>query len=395
MSEALSRREFLIVGALSGAALLASGGIYYATSRPESKPLPVTPPPKPTPLVNIFENSLISLGAEESIPLSNWGIKYTPDGHIPYVTLPDSQREYYFSGNASSYAFKRGSSPNLYESIKHDANSQALPAIKADKSRPYRNGYTSICSVFPDIKQPDHLFALTHCEEWLKDSTEKSTFSIGLVESFGGGDWLEKRGPVLQAKDALRPGEKFTGVGQPCAVVRKEGGDSFVYVYYLYLPAASEIPNQICLSRALLKEGDIGEFEHFTKDGFRKTEITADTVNGVITPPRSIPGSSYAALPSISFNKYLNRYLGIFETQQGFCTTSSEDGLSWKEGELFLKFDAPQEPHFKGQVWTSNPTLWSEDEATDQITGKSGYLVYSKGTWDEPHKMYRRSFQLK
>ncbi len=346
------------------------------------------------------ENDLMMLGKEEPIQLSKYGINWTPDGHIPYITFPDGRREYYVSGNAASFAMLEDKG-SLFIPRERNQQGQAIPVVGPDRGGEYRNGYTAITSILQLNKEnPNHLFGITHNEQWAnRDGSldyRNFTSTIGILESVDGGkNWLDK-GVALKAADALQPGKNVTGVGQPCAIIKEEGDKRFVYVYYIYWPSHEGREYQIHLSRTEVKGDNVGAFEHYTKNGFQKgVEVSPTTVSPVIPIPADIAESGYAALPSVSYNTYLGKYLAVFETHVGFCVTTSNDGLTWDEAKLILKFPQGQYPHKRGQLWASNPSLWSLNKPTDQITDRTGVLVYSRGIWDNPHSMVRVPFELK
>ncbi|MDO8657926.1 MAG: twin-arginine translocation signal domain-containing protein [Candidatus Levybacteria bacterium] len=383
----LSRRSFLKVLAVTGTAVLATGCVPKKDSAYHMQ----------TPLKDNedVENNYLILHDEEDVPLSQFEVQWVPDGHIPFVTFSQDKVTYFISGNAATFAFLKDKNGNLI-SRDRDKNGHTIPCYGKDPSEVYRNGYGTITSILQlDEVNPDHIFGITHNEQWKASNIyENYTGSIGLVESKDQGKTWESHGQIIKATDALLPGEKVTGVGQPCAIIKEENGEKYVYVYYLYLPSKEGAPYLIHLSRAQITNAKIGEFEHYTKDGFKKgINITPDTIMPVIQPPKNM--ESYTALPSISYNAGRKRFEAVFETQFGFCASTSTDGIHWLEPELIFKFPNGQYPHFNGQKWYSNPTFWSPDENSDQKTNNNGYLIYSKGIWPNPHSMKRRRFELK
>jgi hypothetical protein len=374
----ISRRTFFkIVGltAAGTAAAMCGPKIYEKLTDPQ---------------LNEVENSYIKFGNPERISFENYGMKWMPDGQLPFVTFPDGEKVAFISANARSYPVLI----NKNITPKHiDKNGRAIPCIGPDPNEDYRNGYTSITSVFQlNNNNPDHLTAITHNEEWVKRHvSDNYTGSIGLAQSYDrGSTWTDIR-QAIKASDAMKPGFKVTGVGQPSAILVDENGHKYIQVYYLYLPLNGRY--LIHASRAPVAGNTVGEFEHFTSDGFKKdVEIFPDNVKPIILPPEE-QKDSYTALPSIS--RHAGDYVGIFETQNGFCMTKSKNGISWNKPEIILKFPQGQYPHKMGDRWYSNPTFWSLNFDTSQEIGNSGLLLYSTGIWDKPHQLEMRSFRLK
>jgi hypothetical protein len=388
MSEPISRRDILKGTAVAGVlAFLSAVGCENISNDPE-----------------VIENSLIKLGRESKgdpfrVDLEKNRILYTPDGHIPFVKVKGETRAF-ISGNAASYLVKtkRGDTSN-FEVFGADIG-LPFPVVGPDKNVPYRNGYAALTSVLQlDPNNPNELVGISHCEKWKNTggqlTGENFTASIGFQRSSDGGiNWTSDPNPFLHASDQLEPGQKVSGVGQPCAVIKEEGGKKYFYMYYVHWQPRGGA-DQIYLSRSEINGVTLGKLEHFTKDGFKNTQVAPGMIEPVVTP-NFLEGANYAALPSVSFNEHLKKYLMVFETQVGFCATTSSDGISWKQPELVFKFQKPQNPHTDGQVWYSYPTLLSGFLDNDRQTAKTGTFIYSKGKWGEgPHTMVTRPFELK
>lgn len=327
-----------------------------------------------------------------------------PDERVPYVTLPNDERVYFLPGRASSYTIRGSKDKDLPQLLK-DPNVQAEKVIGPDMLKPYKNGYCTINNVFQlDTDNPDHLFAITENEqhEQLPNGElnwQRFTASIGWAKSQDGGKTWEDGGQIIKGHESLPPekipsGLAVTGAGQPSSIIK----DGYLYIYHIDWPAQIKVkhPYQIFLARSKVeKTGLTGAMEFWTKDGFKQEALPEEQV-AVIKPPSSIDQGSQAALPSISFNKKLNQFLAVYETQFGFCITKSTDGTNWSDGEEILRFTQPQYPHRKGDIWYSNPTLISLSENTDTETNDTGYFLCSKGAWGAlPHQPVIRSFNLK
>jgi hypothetical protein len=338
----------------------------------------------------------ITLGAEKNLSLLAKNIKWTPDGHITYVTFPNGNRRFFLSGNQRTYSIDSSTPLSLEEVL--SKNSTVKENFGPDENISYRNKYSTISSVVQtEPKNLYHLFAFTQNEEQLKKPNGSYDFanftsSIGLLESFDGGTTWKDFGPVIRGDDYLTPGIKITGAGEPSAIIK----DGYIYVYFVDWAAQikTKHPDQIYLARTkIFPDGGLGAFEYYNADGF-----STDTTNmqSVIKLPDA-ENTGYAALPSISYNKYLNQYLAVFETNIGFYQVFSIDGINWTQEKLILSFTKPQSTRASGDVWVSYPTLLSDQtEKFDGSTENKGNLYFASGIWpNTAHQLTLRSFEFK
>jgi len=342
------------------------------------------------------KNMDLTLDSEQDLSLLSKDIKWTPDGHITYVTFANGNRRFFLSGNQKTYTIDSPTPVSLQEALSKN------PTIKENfgpnEAISYRNHYSTINSVIQtDPKNLNHLMAFTQNEEQAKKTdgtfdTANFTSTVGLLESYDGGSTWKDFGPVIKGDDYLTPGIKITGAGEPSAIIK----DGYVYVYFVDWASGNIISHsdQIYLARTkIFPDGGLGIFEYYTKDGF-----SADMSNmqAVITTPDD-KGAAYSSLPSVSYNKYLNQYIAILETDIGFYQTYSRDGISWNNTNLLLSFVKPQSTRESGDVWLSYPTLLSDDtEKTDGSTASKGNLYFGKGIWpNTAHQLTVRSFEFK
>jgi len=345
--------------------------------------------------VTATKDANLSLGDEKDFSFLSKSVKWIPDGHISYITLPKGIKRYFISGNQRTYTIDAPSSVSLVEAV-----SKNLPVKEnfgPDKNVSYRNFYATIDSVLQtDPEDLNHLIAFAQCEEQAIKSDQTNdyayfTSSIALLESFNGGETWKDLGPVIRGEDFLPPGTKITGAGQPSAIMK----DGYVYVYFVDWASGTIIshPDEIYLSRAKISQnGSLETFEFLTANGFQEY-IAA--MKPVITIPDENAG--YASLPSVSYNKYLNQLLAVFETNIGFYSATSTDGINWDNKKLLLDFVQPQSERQEGDVWISYPTLLSDNsEKNDGTTKNSGNLYYGKGVWpNTAHQLTAQSFELK
>lgn len=330
---------------------------------------------------------------EANLSLINYGIQWSPDGHISYATFPNGDRRYFISGNQRAYAIESKANITLEDTIK--SNPVIKPVFGPDANVSYKNNYATIAQVLQvDTNNPYHLFALTQYEQQAlnPDGTfnySNFTASIGLLESLDGGLTWKDFGPVIRGDDYLSPGTKITGAGEPSAIIK----DGYVFVYYVNWSAQTKAfhPDQIYLARTKILGDGLSAFEFYSVNGFLPEEAN---LQAVITPP--FENSGYASLPSVSYNKYLGKYLAIYEINSGFVSAYSSDGITWTDAKIIFSFPQLQSERKVGDIWYSYPTLLSDKaENNDQNTQKTGNFYFSKGTWpNTPHQPAKKAFQI-
>lgn len=346
-----------------------------------------------TPKVDAQKANII-LGNEQNLSLSSYGIKWDPDGHIPYIILSNGTKRFFISGNQRTYTIDTTSSLSLAQSLNNN------PVIKEnfgpDPNVYYRNNYSTINSVIQaDSSKPNHIYAFTQNEEQLKkaDGTydySNFTSSIGLLESLDGGNTWKDFGPVIRGDDYLPPGTRITGAGEPSAIIN----NGYIYIYFVDWSANGFHNDQIYLARTkIFPDSSLGAFEFYTTSGFSNRE----TNFAPVIPVPNTPNAKYASLPSVSFNKSLGMYVAIFETDLGFYMSLSRDGVSFIRTKMILSFPKPQSQRQAGDVWYSYPTLLSDKtEINDSTTINTGNLYFAKGVWpNTPHQLSAKTFEFK
>lgn len=344
------------------------------------------------------QNFQLALGTEKNLSLLSKGIQWTPDGHITYVTFPDGVRRYFIAGNQKTYTIDVNSkdSPTLAGNILNNTL-QIKANFGPDPSVYYRDNYSTIDSVIQtQSSNPKHLIAFTQNEEQLRkpDGTydySNFTSSIGLLESYDGGNTWKDLGPVIKGDDYLPPGARISGAGEPSAIIN----NGYVYIYFVDWPAHVNVQHldQLYVARTkIFPDGGLGAFEFYTTSGFQKDE---SNLQPVIAVPEN-DGQKYASLPSVSYNKYLNQYLAIYQTDEGFFQAVSSDGVNWTNQKEILPFTKPLSQRVTGDLWISYPTFLSDgSDPSDQTTDMTGNLYYGSGVWpDTPHQLNVKAIQV-
>lgn len=349
----------------------------------------------PTKSPEIKNNEFIQLGNQEiDLSLRELNLKYTPDDHTPYVTFSDGTRRYFISSEVSTFSIDTGG-----ESLRKAIENKTVTAenIREVYGPEQNEGYqyAGITGVYQlDSNNEKHLTAILHEEERINPGDSFGfRASVAKVESFDGGLTWQNKEVLIKGDDFVDPGEKVSGAGQPSAI---QIGDS-LYIYYTDWSAGQKTshPDQIYLAKANIANGTIdSNLEFYTNNGFVSGQES--DLKSVIPVPEKIENSGYSALPSVSYNDYLKKFVAVFETNVGFCYTTSEDGINWSDAELIARFPQTQGERKYGNIWFSYPTLVSdEDYDNDHTTGKIGILYYSKGEWSlKSHNLVAREFEI-
>lgn len=402
----ISRRELLAGGAL----VAVSAAIGFGLSKIQNNELSI--PEVKLPNVELQSNpeginGTIELGDEVDLDLRDIGVSWAPDGHIPYVTFPDGERKYFVSGNAKCYVIESNTPVEIEEAIK--SGEKAKLVIGPDSNPKYsnhrgevayRNGYTAITTVLQtEGSNPNHLIGFTHNEEWMAQGNGHNfTASISMVESMDGGETWSERLLMTGDEPSAPGGERVQGVGQPHAIIK----DNDVYLYYIdwmaYKRGVKE--DQLYLAKFPINQnGTLGEIAHYTENGFTK-EYKPASLKSVLPKPQNIPGAVYSALPSVSFNTYLDRFLCVFEVDKDakdtlFCMATSEDGINWSDAKVIFSRNAIYKDNkTEPAAWNSYPTLLSDsNQDSDQFTDQTGNLYYAKSR-GAAHNLVKRPYKI-
>ena len=345
----------------------------------------------------VARNSEFTMSTEqEDLSLLPFGIKWSPDSHISYITLPNGVKRFFISGNQKTFYFDTQKGKTLSDALKDK------PVFKesfgADLKVSYRNGYSTIGSVLQiDSSNLNHVIGFTQNEQQRVNpdgSLDHATFttSIGLLESFDGGASWTDYGPVIRGDDFTEPGTKISGAGHPNAIIK----DNYVYVYYADWASQTNVfhADQIYLARIKILDGGkkLETFQFYKEEGFSEGEYNLKP----IFPVSVLENTKYTALPSVSFNKSLRKYIAVFETNNGFVMADSQDAVSWNNFKLIFEFPKDQTERNTGDTWYSYPSLLSDKtEASDQTTSRNGNLYYSTGVWpNTAHQLTKKSFSF-
>ncbi len=251
--------------------------------------------------------------------------------------------------------------------------------------------YSGIMSVFQlDSKNPHHLTAFVHTEKHLNENGFPYRAQIGIMKSRNAGySWETLNTPIITGTNLNLSQEFATGAGNGCFIEYKND----IVGFYVNWDFTSGQADAIHMAKAPKdKVTDPSAWKFLTDYGFEKFRPGIKTRPAINVP--NLPEAHYAALPSISFNTHLNRYLAVYETNIGFHVATSINLIDWIQDGMILKFPKPHSQLENGDTWFSYPSLLDLSQQNDRITGKSGYLIFSQGIIGAPHKVAVAPYQF-
>ena len=184
-------------------------------------------------------------------------------------------------------------------------------------------------------------------------------------------------------------GNKVSGAGQPSAIIKEVDGVNYIYAYYTDWGIG---PDSIHLARAPLGQIDNPNAWQKHNNG----EFSSTGSKGLSTPviiPQ--PDEVYVAIPSVSFNNHIGKFIATFEGSSGFWLSTSVDGISWQGHQKIVEFPQAHDKVVSGSSRFSYPTLLSLNTNNQFVTGNTGELIYSRGVYDKsPNQMKVREFNI-
>jgi hypothetical protein len=237
-------------------------------------------------------------------------------------------------------------------------------------------GYAGIMSI---IRRGRELFGFVHYEDHKinqQGQFDGSGFSasIGLIKSRDGGRTWERRAKLHEGSDReTEPGGRVSGAGQPNVLVK----DGEVFMYYLDWQRGKT--DEIRVRKAKLEEIENPEAWHDWDGQSFGGGVESESVVRV-----KEAGESYTALPQVSWNEHLGKYVMVYRTAKSFRITASTDGVTWENDVKVMDL------HGDGVRFVSYPSLWTPGNNSD-VTGEYARLFYASGS---PHTMVSRDLKF-
>ncbi len=355
-------------------ALLIIGGAVLGTAQRDG-----LPPAAPATAAETYSYSLALSGPEEDgLPGGEFGMRSLPDGHISFLSA-NGQYHVWVTGGTHAYLL-RGASFDSLRPHRTDARGGAVPVLGPTGEGIDRD-YAGFGAVLPGLGEGE-LYGIYHAEQQCPRGG--TTAAIGMAYSRDFGETWERRGTIITGRNLAPPCAKFTGAGEPSAIVV---GD-YIYLYYVDWGTASGPPDEVHVARARISSGGLpGTWQKYYRGAWSQPGLGGQST-AVIA--RAAPGATtvYAANPSVSFNTVLGRYLATVESRDGIYYTASEDGVRWETPRMLLSTgERPQRIGY--------PTLLSPMSGWHAVTAGDGYLYYAKGIGQgQAHRIMRRAVRI-
>ena len=322
----------------------------------------------------------MTLGAEEHVPFGD--IRFCPDEHVSYHKGPHGF-SVWVAGEGGNWHFHGPALDKLSLLGKG-------PVLGARGSEHFDRDYVGLSAVIP-AAGGQGLLGFYHAE-FHPDAPKAFPFlaSLGLATSADGVTWKRVGQVIHGLENKLRPGDGHNiGACEPSAVLVKDDGEEFVYLYwgeYYY-----DRPGAIYLARSPhASGGKPGTWQKWTGKGWGEPGVQ-NLAEPVLKAPAGPPFLTMQ-MPHVSWNTALHRYLMVCASDVGFHVAASEDGIHF--GTLIEVMRLPAFHMRQGETFTAYPTLVSPEKATQMVTGQEGFLYFARGRWGTNHTAWRRPFKI-
>ena len=358
-------------------------------------PVPVT---IPSPSVATGPVAL-AIGPEQLvIPLNQYGLKFTPDEHLSYVRYADGSSRVFWAGGTSagagnSVAMVTTDFATFAPLVSKQGNAVSVFSPSGGGTTAFDGDYAGPGTVMLAANGKD-LLMFYHGENHFFNGVdypfEPFYAAIGLARSTDNGVSWQRQGEIISGMTpypTTTPPRNALGAANP-SVIAVNG---FLYLYYIDIGFNSG-PDVIHVARSpISSDGAVGTWQKWYQGSFSQPGLggLSSPVQGQV-PPGSLTIS--AGLCHVSFNTYLQKYLMVFQTADGFYYSTSPDLTTWTVQGRLVAFGADNDNLQTGQTFFDYPTLISPDQPSDQLTSQTAYLYYAKGVWNQVnHTMYRRA----
>ena len=309
-------------------------------------------------------------------------IRWCPDEHVSFRKGPRGF-SVWVAGDGGNYLFDG-------PSLKQLARFGKGPVMPPRGAQHFDRDYVGLSAVIP-AAEGKGLLGFYHAE-FHPNAPKAFPFiaSLGLATSEGGMTW-KREGQVIEGlQKTLKPGDEHNvGACEPSAVVRKDGTEEFIYLYWgEYF---SDRPGAIYVARSpYAGGGKPGTWQKWTGEGWGKPGAQ-NVAEPVLKAPATAPNLTLQ-MPHVSWNTALKRWLMVYSRGVAFCVAASEDGIHFSKPIEIMPLPAfNMKP---GDIFTAYPTLLSPDKATQMVTGEEGFLYFARGQWGTNHTAWRRSFKI-
>jgi hypothetical protein len=337
------------------------------------------------------------LSQSEEVVISNsnpWGLMHIPDGPISYKNIGNEIRMWFTATNRT--VLLRGNSFSNLEPFPMQGG-QAISILEPSGTG-FDSSYSGAYSVIPANNGTD-LLMFYHAEYHPCNFPNPFMAGIGLARSTDGGITWQRRGQVISTA-APKPTNcnfQIWGVGNPTVFKSKDG--NYLYMMFTEWLRGNPVsrPDLLYLARAeVSSDGEPGSWYKYSNGSFSQPGLGGLGTPVINQPPPDGPTSIYAALPAVSYNIELNRYLAVFQSRIGIHISTSQNGIAWNTPRLIWSERDFYLSSIQNQPGVAYPSLISPDQPSQLTTGRQGYLYFARGypNGNPPHIMARRSFEI-
>lgn len=332
----------------------------------------------------------LSGGEQNVIPPGSANLEYSPDLHMAFLRQSDGTYKLWASagGTFGAYLFR---TPDMF--------TLGAPATILTPAGPgttaFDADYAGPGSIFPAANGTD-LLMIYHGENHLFSGVDYQAVpfyaGVGLARSQDGGVTWQRQGEIISGHDSQQGTQPASGAGALTPSAIEMGG--FIYVIFREIDLQSAISGYGIARAPISSDGAPGSWMKYAQGSYSTPGLggTFTPLNIVLDP--SAPGDQRQ--PHLTFNTYLHQYLMAMVGNGGIYVLTSPDLLNWSAGIVALPGLYPDSTITNGQVHDWDPTLVTPGEASDEVTGQTGYLYYAKFLGDNTshHYMYRQAFTI-
>jgi hypothetical protein len=346
------------------------------------------------------------------VPAGTFGLMQLPDEHPTYLQLGPGNDRWWLAANARAEALST-SDFTTFSTVVSYQNGNAAPVLSPSNplSSAFDADYVGPGSVVYANNGTD-LLMVYHAENHYgvgSVPTGPVPFyaSVGLARSSDGGvTWTRTTTPIVTGSQPQKPsppaGVIALGATSP-AILETNG---YLYLFFKDVATSRSSPSGVqeafCIARApSTSDASPGSWKKYFHGAFSAPGVGGSCDDILRAPVAPATGKACLLFPAPTFNKYLNKYVMVFEDDDGFYVATSRDLLNWSTPTRFFTFQTPRSVALKtpGREYYAYPLMVSPNETSEGVTDQTGYLFYAKGIQNQKlqqndHGLFRQSFSL-
>jgi hypothetical protein len=344
----------------------------------------ISPVPRSVLVLDGPEETVIGLGQ-----FGQWNI---PDGTISYQNKNGNLHLWLSGLGGAGYRFISSSLDNLVPNPSQSGN--AIPVISPNPNEPFEQDYAAPGAVLA-AKTGNDLLMIYHAENHkcrnaqgqqipLKD---KSYNSIAIARSVDDGITWTRQGRIITSAESdpysncptvVNPSLLFQGAGQPASIRSNDG--KWIYTYFSEWRTTNE-PGLLLARASIDSDGSPGSWQKYDPSTAQFSGAGLGGTGSSVIKNSDTEYGRFAAMASVSFNTYLNRYIAVFMGHLGFYYSTSLDGITWESSHLLWSIQGltTYGSLSENAYWYYYPSLLSPNSASHETTGTTAWLYYARG----------------